>query len=331
MGDGVLQMLHAVGDVARLVRQRAAVEEALGVVVGVAFQVLVERHGEDAAQQEQIHHRLRPAAAAFQDQAVHPAGAFQAQAAAVHQRPFAKALEVPRRIEAGSGEKLLHLVVAVGHAVLPAGDGLDVHVGVADQLRADLADGVLHIVRQRFDGVPRHVGGGDPAPRDGFLVEVRGGGRPQAGFVAHGVADWRHAASGHRAARVAALVRPMHGHFAVHADVEIAQFEAGFAGPHAHAPLFGLVHPVVFGFVLGRLRWRVVNRRGCGAIRLPRLALRSGRLSRAAGGCSLGGHAIRPLGRSCDPRRSGRSRSARRSRRKSRASCIRAVAAAGWR
>ena len=219
MRHGVLEMIQGIGHMARLVGQRMTVDEALRVVVGVAAKVLVERHRERPAHDQEVDDGFGPAAPALQDHPVDHARPFQSEAAAVGERSLPEALVVAGSVETGRREKLLDLVVAVGHLMLPPRDRLDVDVRVADEFGADLADRVLDVIRERLDGVPRHVRGRRPPALDRLLVEIRGAVCPESGLVADRIAHRRHAPARNRTAGIAALIGPLGRRLAVDADV----------------------------------------------------------------------------------------------------------------
>ena len=77
-----------------------------------------------------------------------------------------------RTVERRGGQELLHLVVAVGHLVLPVRDDLDFGVRVLGQFRAHLAHRALDVVGQRLQRVPRYFGCRDPTPLNGFFVRL---------------------------------------------------------------------------------------------------------------------------------------------------------------
>ena len=237
-------MLKPVCDVPRFVLHRAREQRLFRRVVGVSLAVAVNPQDERPAKQVEQQARLRPAALAFENHAVDLPAAFEPKPAAVGERALAKRLVMASGVEHVGRQKQLHFVIAVRHVLQPVADGFELNVGGLAKLRAELAHGGFHVVRQRSDGAPRDVGGGRPAALYGFFVEVGGVVRPQVALVADGDGQRRDAWHGIRPARHPRLLLPPLRDFAVDANVDVPKPQPGFARLGFRPPLERPRHPL---------------------------------------------------------------------------------------
>ena len=110
--------------------------------------------------------------------------------------------------------------------------------------RAEQTLGFFDGVGQRFDRVPRHVGGGTPLTLQRFFVQERRVRQPDLRFRAYAIrADTIGIGPFAGAARTTAHVLADFGDFAVAADLNFGERQAALARFGVHAPLAHVLHP----------------------------------------------------------------------------------------